>query len=77
MKVFKITGNIILIGLTAFLFYLAYQKYHLPFNEEGIFTAPNGHIYRRADAFNNLIVGIICLVFILVWNVLLRKLKKE
>lgn len=69
--------SILILLIGAVCFYLSYELYQLPYDEQGIFIKRNGEVVKRAAATKALIFGVLSILFVLVWNVIYKKISKK
>ena len=73
MKIMTIL--ILIIGV--FCFYVAYQKFQLPYDSKGEFLSSSGEVMKKSSAVKILIMGVLAFLFALIWNVLFKKISKK
>ena len=71
--------SILILVMGLFCFYLAYQKFQLPFDDNGIYVNSKGDLIKRVSAIKIVVLGVLSFVFVGILNVLYKKisLKKE
>ena len=79
MKAYIKIISILIIVIGLFCFYLAYQKFQLPYDDNGVYVNSNGDIIKRVSAIKMLVFGVLSFAFVGIWNVLYKKiaLKKD
>ena len=74
MKAYIKIISILILVMGMFCFYLAYQKFQLPYDDNGIFVNSKGDIVKRASTLKMLVFGLLSFAFVGVWNVLYKKI---
>jgi len=77
MKLYIKIISIVILLLGVFCFYMAYHKFQLPFDNKGVFIDSAGNTIKRSSAVRTLILGILSVLFVLIWNFLYKKIRKK
>lgn len=79
MKTYIKIISILILVMGLFCFYLAYLKFQLPYDDNGIYVESIGVEIKRTSAIKMVVFGVLSFAFVGVWNVLYKKisLRKE